>query len=1249
MKDQILKIAKVKSEKEFYKKFPTEEAFMAKHGKQLKKAAMGTQMVQTQLKQLTDFGNPPIAQNGIGIIPFEQERIKARATIMGITPEELMKQEAAQAAQASGGGGGSDMLGQLTSLISPDMIKGLIAKDGDSLPKAYGGDEIGGIPSWLTLGNNNPLTAPATYNKWTGLVGGSNNAAGQQVVTKAATDKAFGAGQLPAGAGGGGMSASLKTAGMSALGALPSLIGSVQAIGQRSKNKGKLKVGVKVSDLVKRAAESRPVYQPNQQIWHPWDTPAQPGQLGNSYGQNTNYLSAANGTQIQNTYAPTNTLYDDLGYEPLNESDVKQYQNGGKAKKVKFDPSTYKSRPEAESSAIKSVTNSLLSAGAGGADSNDFSNYSTTINKYANMGNDTSYMYTRNTPIGTEEFFHNTNQGNPISQLRRGKEFINLSPDQVNAYKQKVLTGTGGFEQGGKVDKAQFGIEMLSGPAGSIGGGIGSLIGGGDFEGSPEGDIGSTLGSIAGSFILPGVGTVIGGALGGLIGGIFGGDEQKQMKELQNKINDNTDLAAGQSTIQGIDQQFSASRKDGGWVSHDWQPQVITKFGDYDVKDLLKPPHDADMLRAGGTVGFEHYTPPSAEAMFTGRRDVPYQMDNGGRMNSTNMMFDTDKYPRAAHGAQVALDGDLKVHQGKADTISYNPFLPKGGETVMFKGPSHANGGMDISYGQNGVEVEGGEPGVILKDGGNVQKDENLVIYGNIKFDELGAKQLGDPKAEGKKIKNYMNDVSKDETKQNKLRQKGLELIDETDLLRMGTVQAIDLGTTAKLKLAAQRKIDGAAIQEAYNKTAKEYGYKDAGKFIDDVRKGSVKQLEPIDDSETAQNGVGLPNNYNPELLQKLMYNGIQQNPIVTPFTKQNMLAQGFKDANNKPVIAAAPSVKPKASSKTKATTPVSADVTDALNAMTAKGKGLAQIRRDAIGTYGQVPTGVLPDSAPVVPLNSIDSTGTTAKTANNTNNDKWKTILGAVSSIAPYLRPSNAEPLDPSQLSGEMLALASNQLEGVQAQSFQPMLDQPYDISLQDQINMIDAQTNAAIRALGNDPSAQSQIMANAIEAKNKVLGEQFRINQANKAGIYAKNRDLLNQSQLQNLQIFDKQYERQSQAKSNTKAQAIGALNSINSKIAQNKLENKQLGVYENLYAYRFGPNGQAYNLNAPAQFNTEGNPMASNRTGQTTTDASGNKLLPVYNKDGSVKGYTVETAKNGAKIKARNSSIVKAVKSL
>ena len=33
MKDQILKLAGVKTEKQFYKKFPSEEAFMKVHGK----------------------------------------------------------------------------------------------------------------------------------------------------------------------------------------------------------------------------------------------------------------------------------------------------------------------------------------------------------------------------------------------------------------------------------------------------------------------------------------------------------------------------------------------------------------------------------------------------------------------------------------------------------------------------------------------------------------------------------------------------------------------------------------------------------------------------------------------------------------------------------------------------------------------------------------------------------------------------------------------------------------------------------------------------------------------------------------------------------------------------------------------------------------------------------------------------------------------------------------------------------------
>ena len=1169
MKDQILKIAKVKSEKEFYKKYPSEEAFMKAHGKAFKKADMGTKMVQTQLKQLTDFGNPPIAQNGAGIIPFDDARNKAQATILGITPEELMKRRDAEAAQAnqSSGGGANDIMGQLASFITPEMIAGLAAKNGYSLSKAYGGDVLDA--SYIPM-DRKTLAAPdmSALNKKL-----SNPAFQKQAITNVENIKPK-------------AGLDFKGAGMSALSALPQLIGNVQAIGERKKQKKELKKGVDVSDLVRRAAESRPIYQPNQQISKPWDVPIQPGELYNSYGSNTNFLTAQNGKTIDSTGIYTRRMLSNMDMADRSSGELKNIFTKEWEKNA-ADLERYKQKTKKQKGKAQ----------------------------YGDMigGNPTEIQ----------------NTYAPTGDLYQDLGYESLNESDVKQY-----------QNGGRAKRAQFGIDMLAGPAGSLGSGLGSSLAGGGFKGSPEGNIGSSVGAIAGQLLIPipGVGALIGGALGGAIGGFIGGDEQRQMEELENKYSDNLDLAAGQSVIQGMDQQFGGSRRDGGWVSHDWQPQVIAKFGEYNVKDLLKPPYDADMLRAGGSVGSGYYTPPSERAMQT------YE-----------------------YGGQMAMGGDLQVHQGKADTISYNPFLPNGGETVMFKGPSHANGGMDISYGQNGVEVEGGEPGIVLKDGGNIEKDESLVIYGNIKFDKTGAEQLGDPDAEGQKIKNYMNDLSKFENKQSKRREKGLKLIDETDLLKMGTVQAIDLGTTMNFKTAAQRKIDGAAIQEAYNKTAKEYGYADAGKFIDDVRKGSVKQLEPIDDSETAQSGIKAPlfgrmlgvqdrpAYYNEVLQNQLMNAGMpSKDPEVTPFTKANMLAKGFKDSTNKPVITAASSAKtkassakPKASSKTKTTASVSADVTAALNAMTAKGKGLAQIRRDAIGTYGQVPGAMsLPNSASVVPLNSTDLTDSTGATAKN---DKWKNILGAVSSVVPYLRPSNAQLLDPSQLSGEMLALASNQLEGVQAQSFQPMLDQPYDISLQDQINMIDSQTNAAIRALGNDPSAQSQIMANAIEAKNRVLGEEFRMNQANKAGIYSKNRDLINQSKLTNLQIFDKQYERQSQAKSNTKAQAIGALNSINSKIAQNKLENKQLGVYENLYGYRFGSNGQAYNVNAPAQFNTEGSLMASNRTGQTTTDASGNKLLPVYNKDGSIKGYTVATANNGAKIKARNSSIVKAVKSL
>ena len=216
-------------------------------------------------------------------------------------------------------------------------------------------------------------------------------------------------------------------------------------------------------------------------------------------------------------------------------------------------------------------------------------------------------------------------------------------------------------------------------------------------------------------------------------------------------------------------------------------------------------------------------------------------------------------------------------------------------------------------------------------------------------------------------------------------------------------------------------------------------------------------------------------------------------------------------------------------------------------------------------------------------------------QSSSSSNKDKsrsgWKNfgngLLNALQSSLPNLRPSNQRELDPQTLSGEMFTLATNQLEPVQAQKFVPYLTQGIQISLQDQMNEVTAQSRAAERLARGNPEALAMIAAQAYDAKNKIKGEEFRLNQGEKQRVAETNRQVLNEANKMNLGIMDEQYVRQQTAKSKTKQQALVALNSISDKILKNKLENKQLGVYENLYGYRFGQNGQAYGMNL-ANFN-------------------------------------------------------------
>ena len=1008
MKDQILKIAKVKSEKEFYKKYPSEEAFMKAHGKAFKKAAMGSKMVNDQLHQLTDFGNPPIAQGGGNFNKYLQ---------------------------------GTNQPG-----LNPD---GTVRQLGDAF--------------------NNPSMAQMSGQKMA-----SNMSA--QFATPS-SDQLLGKNEINSGAAAGkGFDAA--GAGMAALGALPGIIGGIEAIGAQKKAQKKAEQATQLSGLALQAQQT--MEKPKRKYVRPEDAMVQPGQLGNPYGSGTNYLAengtmiGGNPTEIQNMYNPGD-MYNDLGFEPLEET-YKQYRHGG------------------------------------------------------------------------------------------------------------------------EMPKAEFGEY---------------------FQDSGQAQIGSAAGSAIGNMILPGVGGAIGGLLGKGVGNLLGGAKAaRKLKAEQEKTSMNTQQAAFAQTQQN---QFGAYMKDGGWVSHDWTPQVIAKFGDYDVKDLLKPPHDADMLRSGGHLAQVEYTPPSAEAMFTGRPDMP----------------------QAEYGTQMAMGGELEVGDGgRLETMSYNPYLP-GGEIGMFRGASHDNGGIKTKYGENEVEVEGGEPAVKLQDGG---QEDNLVVFGNIKINKEIADLMGDPKAKGKKFKTYIADVAKNDAKQLKKVNKALELIDLSDgnspydQLAMNTGQATLMGANAWQKINAEKIKQAGIVQDSIHKTASELGVKS-----DKLAEGKLEK--ETDPSMMAQNG------YKMNLKDLLMTPDRASSPFLSAVPDDEFL-----------------SLDPITQEQIKRGIPVAAGLPGSTSANQlgevvvtgnrTKSKPLSMdiipYERLQVPQAPQTFTGEMPN----IKMKKMKRKG---KGINwpDVDWDKLKDIgETALSYAAPWLRPSNAnEPLPPDQLYPEYFALAMNQVDPVQAQKFQPMLDTPYDISLNDQLNAIDSQSRAAIRAAGQNPAAQAMIMSQSLEAKNKVLGEQSRINQANKMQVYDKNRAILNDAQLKNLAILDQQYVRQSQAKSNTKEQTMAALSSIAAKTAQQRALNRKLGVMENMYNFRFSPSGRAISANFPYTFNTSGNAFdRSSGSGQLEAgyedlyNSAGRRVST--RKASKPSADDLDTNKNGGKTsknKARNSSIVKALKNL
>ena len=1097
MKDQILKIAKVKSEKEFYKKYPTEAAFMKAHGKAFKKAAMGKSMVAKQLTQLTDFANPPQAEVGayIGGDTYKTANFKygdfadeADASVTG-TPAPMRVQNVqppaagAQQSPYAFNAGTTGMRNINWENVGEDVLPQLM--------QMQGGGRVAAQP----MPTRTPTNAPAAN------MNNIGNRLSSQPFQQNATSQAAGLNISP----------SMLPAPPPSLGSqigsgvinnAGNILQGINMLRDEKRQKQTAKQSAALTGVVGKAAGTRSEISKRKYVRaDDKEMTVQPGELGNPYGEGTTPLIMQDGggiggnpTEIQNTFAP-NVIYTNLEYEPLNDSKVKQYKKGG------------------------------------------------------------------------------------------------------------------------KLNKAQVG----AGIAGQLGGGLGSIVGGGKFnQAGGAGKIGSTLGGIAGS-VIPGVGTVIGSAVGGLIGGAIGGKSARETARLQEESQNNIMSSALQQGAQSIQSNYSGFMEDGGWVSNDWQPQVIASFGEYKMKDLLKPPHDADMLRAGGSVGSGYYTPPSEEAMQT------YDMG-----------------------------GELETHWGGyMEPISQNPYLPDGGVTVMPRGQSHAesdgkgNTGIGITFGDNPVEVERGEPMVKLKDGGT--GEDNLVVFGNMKIPNYGLGEF-DKKAKGKKFKTYATDLTKTEAKQTKLIDKSTKKIDDLevltpfDRLEADSLQANLIGANMELKDIADKKQKLGDLQQSIHATAPEFGYEDVDKFNNDVIKGSVKIKKGKVESDVpmAQDGIvaalnaptplNILNNASsswyetPSLMslrrpssrvaspmQKLIRSIVPQQPVANfplrpgfmynppDYLYQNVPAVNYNVGAGFPTVSAlnAPS---------------------ALNMYNAGSPGFQP-------TGSMLPVPIGPDEE------DIKKDFMFTRIGDFINKNIGDNSMLA-SELLPYLRPSNQMDLDPTQIAGEMDALADNQVEPVFAQTLQPRLGSPIDISLQSALNANQADYNAMLRNVGYNPAAQSILAAQKYAATSELLGKESQMNKEEKARVFDANRQLLNEYDIKNAVTNDLQQVRQSQAESITKAQRREALKSIGDKYLQNRRENMEAGINENLYNFRYDRLGRAMNMNPLAQFSIP------NKLTQQATPGN-TDILPIYDKDNkNVIAY---------RQKAKNGNVVKAIKNL
>jgi hypothetical protein len=565
---------------------------------------------------------------------------------------------------------------------------------------------------------------------------------------------------------------------------------------------------------------------------------------------------------------------------------------------------------------------------------------------------------------------------------------------------------------------------------------------------------------------------------------------------------------------------------------------------------------------------------------------------------------------------------------GNAELESYNPY---DGGTIAFNGASHDNGGIGMQYNGNPIEVEGGEFASRDNTG-------NLHIYGNMNIPGTKTKFKSAAKALADKEKRY-----------DYLKARGSELVnnanpaDKFEQLTFNSGRAMMEGGNLGQADIAAKKEKLSALQRAMLDTAREFGMDPQA-----MSKGKVKKARGGASLPFYQDG-GDPGGNDPTRADR------NNNPGNIKYGK---FAKKYGAKADKDGFAIFPDrqVGLKAMKDLlKSDSYKNLSVKDAIHKWTDKQpyrynlgyisdkkvseldpeeleQTMSTMQRGEGTRYGVAPRPT-PKPTPNTPVPNVPvpRTFTPYDIPEMTLTPEPEPRTPGVVDVPPIdelkvppdvNRPSNVEPLHINQLLGEIYATATNKVEPVPAQRYEPQLYQPYQMSMQDQLNRNEQSFNAAVRGIGpGNPSALGALAAQKYAADSQVKAEEFRTNQAIANDITNKNIALVNDAQMKNLALADTQMVRQSEARSKTRQLNQMTVNSLSSKYAQNEFENKRLAAYENLYDYRFVPTEdgglKATYFGPNAMFNFDPK-AATQRAGDTRT-------VSRYDKFGNLKGYT------------------------